>query len=291
MQYLQNFYREKSVVLGIKVKQLSVDSNCRHTSSCTCSLPSTSTNDFSEFNLSYEQRSKLSWESYQISDNQKRTLDQAPENKLDEPAKHPSVNMELETEICFSEEGDNNVNIRIKKQITSDPKENTLRCRESNIRNKKGKGDSMLQKYRGKYEWMKQNESNEQRENRLRKCREHSIKTNGKQTESNEQRENRLSKYRERRIKTKLTKRKEQREDRLRECREQKRKTRETETKQQRENRLRKCREQVTNRKETESKEQREKRSRKCREQKKAKRQSEKILRKYGKQRIKERIG
>lgn len=107
MQYVQHFYRAKSVVafevLGIEVKSLSGNSNCRDTSYGTSSVSSTSTNDTSEFNWSCGQRSNLYCKIYGINDNQKRVLDEASENEHDEPGKYSFVNMEFETAIGFSQ--------------------------------------------------------------------------------------------------------------------------------------------------------------------------------------------
>lgn len=97
VQYVQHFYRAKSVVafevLGIEVKSLSGNSNCRDTSYYRSSVSSTSTNDTSEFNWSCGQRSNLYCKIYGINDNQKRVLDEAPENEHDEPGKYSFVNM------------------------------------------------------------------------------------------------------------------------------------------------------------------------------------------------------
>ncbi|XP_078352155.1 uncharacterized protein LOC144636825 [Oculina patagonica] len=230
VQYLQNFYREKNVVpfevLGMKVENLSVNQNCRYTSSSALSVPFSTTDNTVGCQGSCSQSQCHNFES-----------DIRKENVVN--------------------------NSRKRKQAQSEEhKKSLLMFREKKTARKEaetcGERNNMSQMYREQYDRKKAIETKEQRENRLRKPKEQKIKK--KKIESKEQREDKLKKHRELMRKRRETETEQQRENRLKERRERYRKSKETETKQQRENRLQERRERYRKSKETETKEQREKR-------------------------------
>ena len=208
VQYLQNFYREKNVVpfevLGIDVKKLSLNQNCRYTSSSTLHVPVSTIDNTIGCKGSCNQSQ--------------------------------SHNFESDKEKSLQENVVNNS--RKRKQAQSEEhKENLLMVGDKKIVRKvaepEGERDSLSQKYREKYEKRKAIETKEQRENRLRKCKEQIIKI--KESESKQQREDRLKKHRELMRKKRETETKQQRKNRLKERRERYRKNKKTESKDQRE--------------------------------------------------------
>lgn len=173
VQYLQNFYREKSVVpyevLGVKVKYLSLNQDCRHTSKC--SLPCATTANTLGCTGSCNQT-----ETHNL------------ELQID--------NTSQKNEVCNIDERE----IGKSKQR----EEILLTLREKKIARKGAeielKRNGASQKYKEKYE---ERGTNEQRESGLRKCKEQ--RTTKKETKSKKQGENRLRKCIEQKLQIKET--------------------------------------------------------------------------------------
>ncbi|XP_078381394.1 uncharacterized protein LOC144664149 [Oculina patagonica] len=287
VQYLQKFYREKSVVpfevLGVKVK------NLRCTSSNTLHVPFTTADNTytvgckelcSQSHCHLEKSDiETSTEENVVNNSRKRKQTQSEEHKK-------SLLMLREKKIARKgAETEGEKNSWSQKHCEKNEKRIAIETREEK--------ENMLKKGKELKITKKEIESKEHRDNRLKKHRE--LMRKRRETETDQQRENRIRKCREQRINKREIESKEQRENRLREYRELMRKRRESETEQQRENRLKKRREQYRKNMETEGKEQREKRLKKQRESKQrvkkteSKEQQEKRLKKQreSKQRVK----